>query len=155
MRIKPVMIAVVFPLLLFGQGQKTVTHKQTNAIYYKWLIGKWRSTEDKEFELLFTRSECIFLYGNDTAGAFHFRYKLSTSCQLQDSLQSSKFNELDKAHDICLVLTSDKDHDLDDCENIQNIDSQTLSWSNVRTLKNAVFIKMAAHPSRPVGRSTR
>jgi hypothetical protein len=137
-------IVILFPVLILGQNQETITHKRTNAIYYKWLMGKWRSIDDNKSELEFNKSACVFLYENDKAATFQFKYRLSTSCQEKDSLQRLKFNELDNVNDMYLLLIYDQDHAQDDCYYIEKLDSQTLSWTNVRTGKLFVFDKVAA-----------
>ena len=65
----------------FGQVKKASGHKEVALISRKLLIGKWRTEDDPELVLLFTKDNYIELYVKYTPDSLY--YKLSTSCTLK------------------------------------------------------------------------
>lgn len=124
------------PLASLGQ-KRVISRKPTNDVYYKRLIGKWRSEADKLWVIEFTKYKGISFYENDTAASDSFNYKLSRSCQLKDSLVRQDYND----HIYLLFFYSQKGV-FDECVDIENLDGKYLSWFNERVGKAFLFRKI-------------
>ena len=127
MKIIYLAIIAALPMLVVAQ-KKAAAGSVTNNIYYKLLVGKWKDIDEDNSRLEVNRSEFIFTTLDNTIDTLRYSYLLSTSCEVKDSLDGSKFNQLDHTHNIYLLLFYKDDHKYDDCGNVQNLNIDAISW---------------------------
>jgi hypothetical protein len=141
MRIISVLFFVIFfPLLLASQNKVDVTsNKSENLIFYALLVGKWRSDDDERWIIQFTKSGYVYSTIKGSSDTLFFTYKLSGSCQLNDT---SKKLELNNTSNMYLILSSTENETLSQCNEIENLDITNLSWMNSENGKVFVFRKI-------------
>jgi hypothetical protein len=138
-------LILVFGIFVLGLGFsgvgrfKDIKLKRTYAsdsIEARMLLGRWRSDDDKNSIVYFKQKFCIDIYERkivDTLG-----YVLSNSCQRNDAAKATSVGN-------AYLLFFSQDSTIQECNEVLNLDSTTLSYRNNKTGKIHVFSKILPH----------
>jgi hypothetical protein len=138
-------LILVFEIFVLGLGFsgvdrfKDINLKRTytsDSIEARMLWGRWRSDDDKNSIVNFKQKFCIDIYERkivDTLG-----YVLSNSCQRKDAAKAISVGN-------AYLLFFSQDSTLQECNEVLNLDSTTLSYRNNKTGKIHVFSKILPH----------
>lgn len=129
------LISVTVPIKMLAQQNKNLNSKtQSSSINEKMLIGKWCSDDDKKYVILFKNSKYYIEYYDDKIVDTTY-YKLSKSCNVSDTTKNLSLNN-------AYLLLGNSMHSLDQCNEVLNLNKNTLSYRNNETGKLHVFNRL-------------
>lgn len=132
MKYKLFMIVFIFLGFNVSAQQKPVNSKARSLC--KMIKGRWHAEDDKSVLLIFSASKYIELYGKDTTD--NLQYLFSYDCKLQNRVRT-KVYKLNKSKPVYLLLY--KDGNIEQCNELLNLDNNTLSWMNSKNGKISIY----------------
>ena len=117
----------LFIVPIFSLSQNSLDNKsdKLKGTYYKLLLGKWRSVDDKNWTIQFTQNQVINIYKNDTGSSLIFQYKISPTCELKDTSRN-----IDSNGDTYLLFFKEKAVVPFLCHHIEGLNKKSLSYMN-------------------------
>lgn len=131
-KLKIILVGVVLISLSAKSQVKDVVAKEAYFINETSLVGKWQSEDDAKWLLFFDKQKVIESYDNERLDTMF--YKLSTSCDLKDSV--SKVSLLQ-----AFLLFGYNNDPITKCYQILNLSDSTLSCMNNKTGEFYIFRK--------------
>lgn len=128
-------IGVTVTMKMLAQQNKNLNSKmQSSSINEKMLIGSWYSEDDKKYVIVFKNSKYYIEYYDNKVVDTTF-YKLSKSCNLSDTTKSLTLTN-------AYLLLGNSIRSLDQCNEVLNLNKNTLSYRNNETGKLHVFNRL-------------
>lgn len=123
MKYKLFLIFFIF-LSFYASAQQKPVNSKTPSLC-EMIRGRWHAEDDKSVILMFGGTKYIELYDKDTTD--NLQYVLSYDCKLQNKVRA-KVYKLSKSKPLYLLLY--KDGNIEQCNELLNLNNNTLSWIN-------------------------